>query len=112
MPFRVQLSRRKGWRMPENSVKVDRSTPWGNPFIPGRDGSRADCIALYRRLLADPTAVATGPAKEALLAKHRYVSEHVRELRGRNLACWCSLPEPGGQDLCHAAVLLELANAE
>lgn len=31
-PVRIQLSRRKGWRMPENTVKVDRTTKWGNPF--------------------------------------------------------------------------------
>ena len=31
-PIRVQLSRKKGWRMPENTVKVDRTTKWGNPF--------------------------------------------------------------------------------
>jgi len=29
----------------------------------------------------------------------------VRELRGKNLACWCPLDQP-----CHADVLLELAN--
>jgi hypothetical protein len=31
-PQRVQLSRTKGWRMPVNTVKVDRTTRWGNPF--------------------------------------------------------------------------------
>jgi len=31
-PTRIQLCRTKGWRMPENTVKVDRSTRWGNPF--------------------------------------------------------------------------------
>jgi hypothetical protein len=31
-PVRVQLSRRKGWRMPPNTMKVDRSTGFGNPF--------------------------------------------------------------------------------
>lgn len=31
-PRRIQLSRVKGWRMPPNTVKVDRSTKWGNPF--------------------------------------------------------------------------------
>ena len=31
-------------------------------------------------------------------------------LRGYNLACWCSLPDEGESDLCHAAVLLRLAN--
>lgn len=32
MPERIQLRRKKGWRMPPNTVKVDRSTKWGNPF--------------------------------------------------------------------------------
>ncbi|WP_425065571.1 DUF4326 domain-containing protein [Reyranella sp.] len=31
-PHRIQLSRAKGWRMPANAVKVDRTTRWGNPF--------------------------------------------------------------------------------
>lgn len=31
-PIRIQLSRAKGWRMPSNTMKVDRSTVWGNPF--------------------------------------------------------------------------------
>ena len=32
-PERVQLSRRKGWKMPPNTVKVTRPGPWGNPFV-------------------------------------------------------------------------------
>jgi hypothetical protein len=35
MPERIRLSRGKGWRMPPNTVKVDRSTRWGNPFRAG-----------------------------------------------------------------------------
>ena len=31
-PKRVQRSRTKGWRMPENTVAVSRPGPWGNPF--------------------------------------------------------------------------------
>lgn len=31
-PRRIQLRRTKGWRMPPNTVKVDRRTRWGNPF--------------------------------------------------------------------------------
>jgi hypothetical protein len=38
-PVRIQLSRAKGWRMPENTVKVDRSTKWGNPF----DFRKSEC---------------------------------------------------------------------
>ena len=36
-PIRVQLRRTKGWKMPENTVKADRTTKWGNPFIPGKE---------------------------------------------------------------------------
>lgn len=32
MPQRIQLSRARGWRMPENTVKVTRPGRWGNPF--------------------------------------------------------------------------------
>lgn len=33
------------------------------------------------------------------------------ELAGRDLACWCALPEPGQPDRCHASTtLLPLAN--
>ena len=31
-PRRVQLRRAKGWRMPANTAKVDRTTLFGNPF--------------------------------------------------------------------------------
>lgn len=31
-PRRIQLSRRKGWRMPDGAVSVARPTRWGNPF--------------------------------------------------------------------------------
>ena len=37
-PTRIQLSRARGWRMPENTVKVDRTTPWGNPYDVGEYG--------------------------------------------------------------------------
>lgn len=30
-PSRFQLKRTKGWRLPLNTVKVDRTTKWGNP---------------------------------------------------------------------------------
>ena len=32
------------------------------------------------------------------------------ELRNRNLACWCPLPEGDEDDKCHAAILLRIAN--
>lgn len=32
MPERIQLQRKKGWRLPEGAVSVARPTKWGNPF--------------------------------------------------------------------------------
>lgn len=107
-PERVQLSRRKGWRMPENTVKVARPGPWGNPFVvTGKVRAGAgigveyiavptvdDAVACYREMF-----VMEGPRAD-------WLREHLNELRGKNLACWCKPGEP-----CHADVLLELANA-
>ena len=39
-PKRIQLRRTKGWRMPENTVKVARPTKWGNPFKVGHTQTR------------------------------------------------------------------------
>ena len=36
----------------------------------------------------------------------RLKGDDLRELRGKDLACWCPLDKP-----CHADVLLEIANA-
>jgi hypothetical protein len=103
-PQRVQLSRTKGWRMPENTVKVDRTTKWGNPFVIGEDGTQEECIRQFELLVSGralPKAALTGSRK----VYRAMVHEHIKELRARNLACWC---EPGTP--CHADVLLKLAN--
>jgi hypothetical protein len=47
---------------------------------------------------------------EQLITRRRMVCEALPSLRGRDLACWCSLPEPYDRDICHAAALLALAN--
>jgi hypothetical protein len=91
VPERIQLSRRPGWRMPENTIKVDRSTKWGNPFTnPKRAANQ------FREWIWGwaPDAIAMRTAARA-------------ELRGKNLGCWCA---PGAK--CHADVLLEIANGE
>ena len=50
-PHRVQLSRRKGWKMPENIVSVARPGRWGNPFRVGVDGDAAECVRKFREQL-------------------------------------------------------------
>lgn len=102
MPQRIQLSRTKGWRIPANTVKVDRATKWGNPFrLPG--GARPqEVVDLYRHQLCVRGHVTNRTAHGA---QRVTVDDVRRELRGKNLACWC---KPGAP--CHADVLLEIAN--
>ncbi|HSH41627.1 MAG TPA: DUF4326 domain-containing protein [Arenicellales bacterium] len=104
-PRRIQLSRARGWRMPPNTAKVDRTTPWGNPFIVGQHGIRAECVRLYALLMAGNICLSVGDPHEQQRA-YEHVRDHRHELRGRNLACWCP---PGAP--CHADVLLEIVNA-
>lgn len=105
-PRRIRLSRARGWRLPPNTVVVARPTPWGNPYVVGRNGTAARCVELYTELLAGYVLMSPGVDFEACLAAQRHVREHIEELRGRNLACWC------GSGPCHADVLLEIANAD
>lgn len=123
-PTRVQLSRRRGWRMPRNTLRVDRTTLFGNPFDVREYG--------YELALRLFEATARGawlpanvgdvdePTREMLYeAHHHWINrlggspvEAIRTaLRGRHLACWCALPGRGPDDQCHAAILLRIANA-
>ena len=104
MPQRIRLSRAKGWRKPPDTVKVDRTTFWGNPFVVGRDGTRAECVDLYAKLLMGYLCVSQHVTLEDQKAAREYALAHLDELAGKNLACWCS----DGQ--CHADVLLKVAN--
>jgi len=103
MPVRIQLSRRKGWKMPPSTVKVDRSTKWGNHIVVGKKrgvGSRPwtaeDAVEQYRQDIEHKTSTDRPDGSEPL---------DLSPLRGKNLACWCRLDAP-----CHADVLLKLAN--
>jgi hypothetical protein len=106
-PRRVQLSRRKGWRMPENTVKVSRPGKWGNPFRVGEDGTAAECVNSYRALLSGYVCLTSKADLELQHKTRAVVVACLDELRGKNLACWCRADKP-----CHADVLLELANAQ
>ena len=98
MPHRVQLRRCKGWRMPEGTVKVDRTTRWGNPFTPADCGSIAAAVARHTQWMQGAATAPDGRTPPE-------TSEIRRELGGRNLGCWCTLDGP-----CHADLLLEIAN--
>ncbi|WP_343715308.1 DUF4326 domain-containing protein [Inquilinus sp.] len=106
MPKRIRLSRAKGWRMPNNTVKVDRSTPWGNPFVVGQDGTAEDCVRLHRILLSGHVCITAKASVERQLKHMRFVTEHIGELRSKDIACWCREGCP-----CHGDTYLDLANA-
>jgi len=72
-----------------HDVYIGRPSKWGNPFVIGKDGDRAEVIAKYR---------AWGQARGLDKAAKA-------ELKGKVLACWCS-PLP-----CHGDVLAEWANS-
>jgi hypothetical protein len=114
-PERIQLRRTKGWRMPSDAVKVDRSAIFGNPFSLEQYGPE-QAVALHRLwiegCLADDDIRPGYPtwAARFLIERRQKVLEALPKLRGKNLACWCALPLPGERDCCHAAVLLEIAN--
>lgn len=115
MPHRVQLSRRKGSRMPENTVSVARPGKFGNPFTvrecieAGYRGTEeqiaARCVAAFRVWLGPHWRENWDSAESE--RRRAAILKALPELRGKNLACWCPLDQP-----CHADVLLELANKE
>jgi hypothetical protein len=103
-PQRIQLSRRKGFNLQAVSLALNglpavncaRPSRWGNPFVvqfdPHPDYSpqtREDAVKMF---IAQYD-------KGLMRIKIR------NELRGKNLACWCS-----ASDMCHADVLLRIAN--
>lgn len=116
VPRRIQLRRTAGWRMPPNTVVVARPTKWGNPFVmhhPGRVASKPMtpkmAVASFKGMVETQGGWFPVPLpwpKGKIPAQFTTVADVQRELRGRNLACWCALDQP-----CHADVLLELANA-
>lgn len=52
MAARIQLSRAKGFKLPFGAVKVDRTTPFGNPYRIGEpiDMKRATAETKYSAL--------------------------------------------------------------
>lgn len=126
-PCRVQLSRRKGWRIPENTVVVARPQRFSNPYRLVEDRLGCWCMLDGEHGLVFQTRKAA--QAQAVLLYRELVDENgdirawIRgELAGRNLACWCRLcPEHAAGrplgitceacDPCHVDVLLAVANA-
>jgi len=71
------------------------STPWGNPFKPGRDGTIEECLAAYRsRCQSQPEDWWSDLWK-------------VCQQGAKPLGCWCVDAEQGDGKpiICHAQIL-------
>ena len=88
---RIQMSRRKGWRKPADTIYVGRPGRFGNPFTVEEHG-RDEAIKRYETWIQQPE-------QKSLLDAARAT------LRGKDLGCWCRPGLP-----CHADVLLRLVN--
>ena len=97
MPIRIQRKRVAGWKMPPDAIYVGRPTRWGNPFPCG--GNNQLATESYREW------VYREKQKYAGLNPPTF-EEIKRELKGKDLLCWCKEGEA-----CHADVLLEIANS-
>lgn len=93
-PGRIQLGRHAGWRLPEGARSVAAPTRWANPFRPSRRTLEANAAAV------DAFIAWLGDQPELVAAAKL-------ELRGRDLACWCTPDLP-----YHADVWLAIANGE
>lgn len=122
---RVQRKRTKGWKMPENTKYVGRPTKWGNPLRLQGDMIYID--ASHRRTILNPWVLCHGMEfgdiddviylykklwdgtkfqnKDMQYWADIFSGLDLNELKGKNLACFCSLSVP-----CHADYLLKIAN--
>ncbi|MER7331622.1 MULTISPECIES: DUF4326 domain-containing protein [unclassified Micromonospora] len=108
-PQRIQRKRTKGWKKPANTVIVDRTSRWGNPFrvadcldamLAETDAdARKVCVEAYDRWLdGEPEYASVEPERRA------WILANLDQLTGRNVACPCAPDE-----LCHGDTLIRRA---
>jgi hypothetical protein len=82
------VKNKRTWSGP--GVYCGRPSTYGNLWVIGKDGTRAECIAWYREWFLSRSV--------------EFRRMAVRELRGQNLICWCK-PLP-----CHMDFVCEYVN--
>lgn len=110
-PIRIQRKRTAGWRMPANTVYVGRPGKFGNPFSFKDFLISLSLIHQVRQV--QNHEVSDNAGREWMVDSfEKWIKENPellslakKELKGKNLACWCSLKEK-----CHADILLMIVN--
>ncbi|KKL75922.1 hypothetical protein LCGC14_2050020 [marine sediment metagenome] len=70
-----------------NVVRADRTTSFGNPFHIGKDGNREMVVSKHKIWLI----MWLKRGEEIIIGgySNKWVCQHVKQLRGRKLGCWC-----------------------
>ena len=76
---------------PSDAVYIGRGSPFGNPFVIGKDGNRDDVCDKY---------------EDMLMGNPQLLSLVKQELKGKDLVCFCKPKR------CHGDTLLRVANEE
>lgn len=119
MPKRIQRKRTKGWRMPPNTVSVCRPGKWGNPFtvkdarqfFSTEAEAQEHAVQKFKHYFGRKAMSMSFDGMRCSKISHDEIKhmlrigKDIKELAGKDLACWCKLDEP-----CHADILLEFAN--
>lgn len=116
MPERITLHRTPGWRKPAGAIVVARGTGWGNPYtVAGAiENEYADTGTQARKVAVEfhrAWLLGLDPGENDVYRTgkrsydRRWMREHLPDLTGRDLACWC-----GPEDVCHADTLIAIAN--
>ena len=103
---RVQRKRDRGFKLPPNTICINRGTKWGNPFKVEELG-RDEAIKRFKKcLLNNSMCYYYFDEAEAKIQfdRFKWMSDNLETLKKfDNVACFCSL----GVN-CHGDVLIEL----
>tara|TARA_R110000851_G_scaffold25333_2_gene73083 strand:- start:1031 stop:1351 length:321 start_codon:yes stop_codon:yes gene_type:complete len=76
---------------PTNAVYIGRGSPYGNPFVIGKDGNRDEVCDKF---------------EQYLMARSTLIRQVKTELKGKHLVCFCA------PQRCHGDTLVRLANED
>lgn len=114
-PLRFQQRRARGWKKPVGGIIASQPSKWGNPFLV------SSCMEAGYARTKDEARIAVVSAFDSWLlagdlsefwfehsrARWTWMREHLFELRGKRIGCFCALDTP-----CHADVLAAYANGD
>jgi len=109
--MRLQRTRKKGYKNPDNSVYVGRPTKWGNRYRALGDivyflNPNNDKWCFIKNFPTEKEAIEYAVEKYERTLSKKIIKEAKAELKGKYLLCWC---KPTVK--CHADILLKVANA-